>query len=161
MSNMEAELLGALGRILSEVSVGASIDTRTSEFRKVSSALEFVLPFGLKSTYDFWREEAFDEFRFSYAVKTDSGTAAFVGLALLIRVQQWVAISLTFSLASGPQLSARVACKVGEPGHGAGGMATITYDAPQVSSTLVALPARVQHVSWVYEAKFSWPYPDK
>ena len=153
-----------LGEILAGLATGSPIDTRKRPFGRegvvvplaVEAALEFFLPWILRQKQPSW-PDSFDGFRFVIARKTGPNAAEFVGLALLITTQEWIAMDLTLELRGPPWFVQRVKCKIGEPGDGVGGMKTVAYRPPEVPGLLAGLPARRDRIPWVFEVDVELP----
>ena len=142
-----------LGEILAGLAVGSEIDTSAPRFGKVATALEFFLPAVLRPEHPFWDKESLDRFRFVVARKTGPNAAEFLGLAVLILDQTWIAMDVTLELRGPPWVVRHVTCKLGEPGTGVGGLSTVAYDSPKLAGLLAGLPARREHITWVFEGE--------
>ena len=150
--SLDTHLATALGSILSGLAVGSAIDTTSRAFRDdIAVDLEFFVPALFRPEHEFWASESLDEFRFALARKTGPLAAEFVGLALLIGQQQWIAIDLALAIAPDCAGFNAISCKLGEPGEGRGGLRTIPYSSPDVPLVLADVKERRHHMKWVYQ----------
>jgi len=147
----------ALGEIVDGLAVGASIDTRAPSFRQIASAFEFFLPTIPRKEWPSWPKESFDGFRFVIARKNGPRSAEFLGLAIFIGVQEWVAIDVCIVFGGKPNVIEKLTFKLGEPGDGIGGLSTLSHRSPAIPGFLAGLPERRDRIQWVFKSEVERP----
>lgn len=115
-------------------------------FLDLQSVLERLVPAILG-----WKHESLDGFRFAAAKRLSAHDAECCGLCLLISDQTWTPFHLRLALRPGDDSVHFVECRVGERDQRTGKMVRVPYGASRVSKDLVALPQRLESVSWVYD----------
>jgi hypothetical protein len=134
----------ALREVLAGVADGHDLP-ESEAFVRLQAVLERLIPAVLG-----WRHESLDGFRFAVAKRVGLAEAECLGLCLLISDQTWTAIHLRLCTTADGGALQIAQCHLGETDV-SGQMVRLPYDSSRVTKELMALPARLQSVSWAYE----------
>jgi hypothetical protein len=149
-SKAEEIVSRSLRTLLRPLPVGASIED-SDEFITFQTALTRVIPSTLGETYDCWRHEGLDWFRFAVAHKLGPEEAEFVGLCLLVGNQAWIPLHLRLRIASENNCIDWLECKVGELGNDGERVTGTPFGSTRETKLLYSVVNRLGSIPWTYQ----------
>lgn len=112
----------ALRKTLEGVACGGAL-AETPELQSVLAGLEYFLPQILSELHPFWKWESLDGFYLAEAMKTGPCKARLRGICILISDQTLTPFDLKMQVSPYEDEIEWMECRIGECGHGKGGMA--------------------------------------